>query len=227
MSPRVLFVAGAHTDIGKTHVGCGLLRAAREQGWAVDALKPVVSGFDEQDWDDSDPGRLLGAAARPLTGENLDAISPWRFAAPLAPPTAAGMEARALAFGPVIDFCRRRTAASRADLILVEGVGGLMSPIADGATSLDLLEALACRSVLVGGSYLGAISHTLTALEVMRARDLAPGVLLISQSADPSAPDFGTSVALVAEHTGKTPVIPVWRGEGPDWAQLVLNAVPG
>jgi dethiobiotin synthetase len=101
MSPRVLFVAGAHTEIGKTHIACGLMRAARLRGWAADALKPVVSGFDEDDWTDSDPGRLLTTLARALTSQELDLISPWRFAAPLAPPMAAALERRSLTLGDV------------------------------------------------------------------------------------------------------------------------------
>jgi dethiobiotin synthetase len=227
MSPRVLFVAGAHTEIGKTHVACGLIRAAREEGLAVAALKPVVSGFDEDDWADSDPGRLLKALELPMSGQALDAMSPWRFAAPLAPPMAADIEHRSVTLQPVAEFCRRQIAASRGDLVMVEGVGGLMSPIVDGATSLDLLEALACWSVLVGGGYLGAVSHTLTALEVMRARGAPPGAVLVSESDDPAAPDFMGTVALVAQHAGATPVIPVSRGPGYGWAGLALKAVFG
>lgn len=227
MSRRVLFVAGAHTEIGKTHVACGLIRAAREEGLAVDALKPVVSGFDQDDWADSDPGRLLKAMERSLCGQELDAISPWRFAAPLAPPMAADLERRSVTLQPVADFCRRQIAASRAGLVVVEGVGGLMSPIVEDATSLGLLEALACHSVLVGGGYLGAVSHTLTALEVMRARGVAPGAVIVSESDDPAAPDFTATVALVAQHANRTPVIHASRGEGCGWAGLALKAVFG
>lgn len=80
-----LFVAGAHTDIGKTHVACALLRAARARGLSVEALKPVVSGFDFADWAGSDPGRLIDAVGRDRSAAALDAMSPWIFTAPLAP----------------------------------------------------------------------------------------------------------------------------------------------
>jgi dethiobiotin synthetase len=227
MSPRLLFVAGAQTEIGKTHVACGLVRAARDEGLAVDALKPVVSDFDEADWAGSDPGRLLSALGGPLTGEALANLSPWRFRAPLAPPSAARLEGRPLPFGPVVAFCRGRIAASPADLLVVEGVGGLMSPIAEGATSLDLLEALGAASVLVGGGYLGAISHILTALAVMRARGRPPAAVLVSQAAEPDAPDFRDTVALVQEHAGEARVIPVSRGSDEAWAGLALRSVRG
>ncbi|MBV9509585.1 MAG: AAA family ATPase, partial [Caulobacteraceae bacterium] len=71
-----LFVAGAGTDVGKTFVACGLIRALRARGAAVDALKPVVSGFDPADWAASDPGCLLRALDRAPTLEALETLSP-------------------------------------------------------------------------------------------------------------------------------------------------------
>ena len=65
MTRRQIFVSGAHTDVGKTHVACALIRAARAEGLTVEALKPVVSGFSPADWADSDPGRLLAALGEP------------------------------------------------------------------------------------------------------------------------------------------------------------------
>jgi dethiobiotin synthetase len=225
VNPKVVFVAGAHTEIGKTHAACGLLRAAREAGWSVDALKPVVSGFDERDWRESDPGRLLSAMGCELTAPALARLSPWRFAAPLAPPMAARTEGRDLPVGPVIDFCRDRIARCDDRLMVAEGVGGLMSPIADGATSLDLLEALDAHCLLVGGAYLGALSHTLTALDVLRTRGRSPAAVLISQDASPDAPDFAGTLALAAEHAGSVPVIAVPRAGGHAWVVQALRAL--
>lgn len=219
-----LFVAGAHTEIGKTHVACALIRAAREAGLSTDAFKPVVSDIDPATLADSDPGRLLAALGRPLTEDTLAAISPWRFAAPLAPPMAAALEGRALPLAPLVEACRAWLAAATADLALVEGVGGLMSPIADHATCLDLIAALDAPALLVGGAYLGAISHTLTALEVLRSRGRAPLAIVVSEDAAPDAPDFAKSVTLVAEHAGPTPVIAATR-RGEAWAGDLLARV--
>jgi dethiobiotin synthetase len=225
MTRRVLFIAGSHTDIGKTHVACALIEAARQEGWRVDALKPVVSGFDPADWAASDPGRLLAALGWRASEEALETISPWRYRAPLAPPMAARHEGAPLRFEAVLAFCRRRIGKSDADLMVVEGVGGLMSPIADGATSLDLLESLASWNVLVGGSYLGGVSHTLTALEILRMRGMAPAVLVVSESADPDAPDFMEGLELLSSHVGQTPVIPASRAAGYAFGGLALKAV--
>jgi dethiobiotin synthetase len=219
-----LFVAGAHTEIGKTHVACALIRTARAAGLSVDAFKPVVSGIDPATLADSDPGRLLAALGRPLTTESLDAISPWRFAAPLAPPMAAALEFRPLPLAPLAEACRAWLAASTADLALIEGVGGLMSPIADHATCLDLLAGIDAPVLLVGGAYLGAISHTLTALEVLRSRGRPPLAVVVSEDGGPEAPDFAQSVALVAEHAGGTPVLAARRRDEA-WGGELLSLV--
>jgi dethiobiotin synthetase len=220
MTPR-LFVSGAHTDVGKTYAACAILRAARAEGLAVEALKPVVSGFDPDDWAQSDPGRLLAALGRPLTQETLDAISPLRFAAALSPPMAARLEGRDLRLAELTDFCRTGLATSKAGLTLVEGVGGVMSPIAEDATGLDLMLALGLPTVLVGGSYLGAISHILTAIETLRGRGLPIHAVVISQSAEPDAPDFAQSVDSVVAFAGDIQVIAAARDDQA-WAAAVL-----
>lgn len=220
MTPR-LFVSGAHTDVGKTYAACAILRAARAEGLAVEALKPVVSGFDPDDWAQSDPGRLLAALWRPLTQETLDAISPLRFAAALSPPMAARLEGRDLRLAELTHFCRTGLATSKAGLTLVEGVGGVMSPIAEDATGLDLMLALGLPTVLVGGSYLGAISHTLTAIETLRGRGLPIHAVVISQSAEPDAPDFAQSVDSVVAFAGDIQVIAAARDDQA-WAAAVL-----
>jgi dethiobiotin synthetase len=223
---RAVFVAGAHTDVGKTHVACALLAAARKAGLSVAPLKPAMSGFDPADWAGSDAGRLLTAAGIAHSPATLDAISPWRFAEPLAPPMAARLEGRTLAVADIARFCADRIADRAADLVLVEGVGGLMSPIAEAATGLDLMLALGLPAILVGGSYLGGISHTLTAVETLRARALPLVAIVVSQSGDPDAPDFAASVDLVREHLAETPVIAAPRdGLQARWSQDLLAAV--
>lgn len=224
LSPRTLFVAGAHTDIGKTHVGCALIRAARARGIACDAFKPVLSGFAPDQAAESDAGRLLAALGRPLA--DLDVVSPLRFAAPLAPPLAARREGARLLIADILGRCRAWLAASPASLRLLEGAGGLMSPIAEDGTALDLPEQLGLPSILVSGGYLGAVSHTLTALEVMRTRGLPVLAVVVSEDASPEAPDFAETVALVQAFTGGVPVVSARRGEERPWAEALLDLSP-
>lgn len=174
----VLFVTGSGTEIGKTYVACRLIEALRAHGKAVDALKPIVSGYDDGRPEGSDPALLLRALGRELTPAELAWISPWRFKAPLAANLAARAEKRALVFDEIVALCGSR----QGDPLVVEGAGGLMAPLDDRHTFLDLIQTMRAPSVLVTGSYLGAISHTLTALAAMAARDLKPACVIVSES---------------------------------------------
>jgi dethiobiotin synthetase len=190
-----VFITATGTDIGKTFVTAGLIRHIRATGRAVDAIKPVVSGFDPQGWHESDPAALLAALGRPVTLEEADRISPWRFKAPLSPHMAARHEGRAIAFQEVVEFCRRAMAA-RPGVLLIEGVGGIMVPIDDRRTVLDWMQVLRIPIILVAGTYVGTISHTLTALEVLVRRNLNVAGVVISESAGSEAPLADTVATL-------------------------------
>jgi dethiobiotin synthetase len=220
-----VFVAGAGTDVGKTFVAAQLIRALVGRGAAVEALKPVVSGFDPADWRESDPGRLLAALGRPLDDQSLAAISPWRYAAPLSPDMAARLEGRALDCAAVIAFCRQAVAARPQSLTLVEGAGGVASPVDAHTTGLDLMAGIGAPVVLVGGSYLGAISHTLTALEALRARGLVLKAVVVSESPAAGTP-FAETVAAIARLSGFSPVIAAPRGTADlAWREALADAV--
>jgi dethiobiotin synthetase len=200
-----IFIAGAHTDVGKTHVACGLLAAARDRGLSVAAFKPVMSGFDPDRAEQSDAGRLLAAMGRPLS--DLDQVSPWRFAEPVAPPLAAAKEGVLLDRAPITAAAAGWLARQDADLALVEGAGGVMSPLAEDGLNLDLMADLGLPVVLVGGRYLGAISHTLSALEVVRGRQLDVLAVVISRHPAPDAPDFADTLGRVRAFS-TAPVFP-------------------
>jgi dethiobiotin synthetase len=207
---KALFVAGTGTDLGKTHIACALLRAAQARGLSVDAFKPVVSGFDPDAPETSDPARLADALGRP---DAWTEISPRRYRAPLAPNLAARLEGDTLAMADLIVDCRTWLASRDADLALVEGAGGVMSPMTDDATNLDLMTALALPVLLVAGSYLGTASHLLTALEVLRARGLTVAGVVISESLD--APDLDQTVEMLRVFEPKTSIVVAPRDS--DW----------
>ena len=221
-----LFVAGAGTDVGKTYAACALLRAARLGGRAVVALKPVISGVPA--WDDpafagSDTARLLAAAGLPLSAQTVAACSPWRYAAPLSPDMAAAREGRAVRLDELVAFCRAARAAAPADaLLLVEGVGGLMSPVTADATGLDWLQRLDCPAVLVAGGYLGAISHALTACAALAGRGVPLAGVVVSESLHPPVPAAETAAA-IARFT-PAPVAVLSRGGA--WP-AALDGLPG
>lgn len=166
---RAFFVTATGTDIGKTFVTAGLIRHLRGEGMKVSAIKPVVSGFDPLTAERSDPGVLLDALGEPITATTLDSVAPWRFAAPLSPDMAAAHEGRSIDFDSLISFCKKSRAAAQ-DAFFVEGVGGAMVPLDARHTVLDWMSALDLPAILVAGTYLGTISHTLTAHAVLAAR---------------------------------------------------------
>jgi dethiobiotin synthetase len=182
--------------VGKTFVAAALIRYFRASGQAVDAVKPVLSGFDQARVEESDSGVLLTALGCSMTAHDLDRISPWRFAAPMSPDLAAKAEGRTLDFKALVAYCRAAEARTR-DLLLIEGVGGVMVPLDDRHTVLDWMSALRTPVLLVAGSYLGAISHTLTALHVLAQRNLDIAAVVVNESAVPGA-SLDDTVATVA-----------------------------
>jgi dethiobiotin synthetase len=206
-----LFITGTGTDIGKTYVTAGLIRALRASGRAVEVLKPVVSGFDPQAPDGSDPAVLLEALGMTWSAEALEHISPWQFLAPLSPPLAANREGRALDRAEVIALCRDRIIRAEDRLLLIEGAGGVMSPLDDDHTMLDLARALQIPVLLVSGSYLGTISHTLTAALALRSTGVEMLAVVISESVD--GPPLDETVQILRRFLHDVPVITIRRGE--------------
>lgn len=216
---NTLFVAGAGTDVGKTWVTAALARALTAAGRTVAVFKPVASGYDPAHPEESDAGRLLAALGRAPTPENIHDVCPLRFAEPLSPPAAARREGVTLAFETLADSCRARIAAGGVEVLLIEGVGGLMSPLTDETTGLDLMAALGVPAILVGGTYLGGISHLLTAFEVLKVRGLPIAALVASES-PPPAPDFAETVADMRRFVGDAPLFAAARGDESGIAEL-------
>jgi len=202
-----VFVTATGTGVGKTFVAAGLIRHLRKAGRAVDAIKPVVSGFDGGE--DSDPARLLAALGRSATAEEIARLSPWRFRAPLSPDMAARQEQRVIPYAEVVEFCRAAMAQSRAVLV-IEGIGGIMVPLDDRHTVLDLMSLLRIPIVLVAGSYVGTISHTLTSLEVLARRNLDVTAVVVSESED-SAASLADTVATVGRFVDSIDIIGIPR----------------
>jgi dethiobiotin synthetase len=204
-----IFVSASGTDVGKTFVACGLIRHFRNAGRPAEAIKPVVSGFDPSALPASDPGALLAALGRPVTLAQIESIAPWRFAAPLSPDMAAAREGRSIDFSAVTDFCRKAAAACRGHL-LIEGIGGIMVPLDQSHTVLDLITQLRFPLLLVTGSYVGTISHTLTALQVLARRNIDVAAIVVSESVG-SAATLADTVATLGRFSDSIDVVGIPR----------------
>ncbi len=178
-----LFITASGTGTGKTLIACALCHQLRARSLRVQGLKPVISGFDPAEAGESDTGLILRSLGREISADSIAGISPFRFEAPLAPNMAAKREGREIALGGIIDFCRQR-AADDFDVTLIEGVGGVMAPLTDEATVIDWMAALGFPALVVLGSYLGAISHGLTALGALAARAIPIAGIIVNESSE-------------------------------------------
>jgi len=206
------FVTSTGTDIGKTFVTAGLIRYLRQSSQPVAALKPVVSGYDSSVVETSDPAVLLRALGRPVSADEIAAIAPFRFRAPLSPDIAAAREGRSIEFDDLLKFSRDAVAAN-SGLTFIEGVGGIMVPIDAERTVLDWMAALGLPVILVVGGYLGTISHTLTALDVLTKRALRIAAIVVSEKENDTVP-LDDTVASIARFSGGVEVIGLPRLPG-------------
>jgi dethiobiotin synthetase len=204
-----IFVTATGTDVGKTFITTGLIRHIRAAGRPVDAIKPVVSGFDPAAWQEGDPAALVAALGRPISFDVIERISPWRFKAPLSPDVASRREGRTINFQELTEFCRRAMAA-RKGVLLIEGIGGVMVPLDEHRTVLDLMSVLRIPVILVAGSYVGTISHSLTALEVLARRNIDIAAIVVSESVGSAAP-LDETVAAIARFADAIDVVGIAR----------------
>jgi dethiobiotin synthetase len=168
---RGLFVTATDTGVGKTVVSAALLAAMAAEGEPVRAHKPVVTGLDEQSERDVAGAwpadhELLAAA----TGMAPDDVAPLRFGPAVSPALAATLAGERVEATGLVGAAR--AAGDGSGALIVEGVGGLLSPLAEDFTVCDLAAALALPMLVAARPGLGTINHTLLTLRAARAAGL-------------------------------------------------------
>lgn len=210
----MIFVTGTGTDIGKTYILKKLVEL--DKSMANDffvPFKPLLSGFDQSthQFSDSDAGLLLQAQGKALNPKNLEQIAPWRYHTPQAPDLAQAKEQKPFSFSELITFCQHQALICKqaGKMAVIEGVGGLMSPICFGKTVLDWIKALDCSVVLVAGTYLGAITHLLTALETLTFHGMTDIIIVLNESHNSTVSLEETALSL--SHLLSNKIMPVRR----------------
>jgi dethiobiotin synthetase len=222
---RGLFITGTNTGVGKTYVAALIARELAAAGARVGVYKPAASGCVRAPGGElvaEDAVALWEAAGRP--GE-LDCVAPQRFAAPLAPHLAARAE------GQEVDRALLRDGIhywlNRSDVVLVEGAGGLMSPLSDGDYNADLAAAFGFPLAIVAANVLGVINQTLQTLITAEARGLSVAGVILNDVRPSSIgdPSMGTNRTELVARCGRPVLAGVPHGgafDSPvDWSALM------
>jgi dethiobiotin synthetase len=195
-----VFVTGTGTEVGKTVVAAAIARTLVEEGKRVAVFKPAVTGLDELAADGpkgSTAGDLSARRRSNVADHDLlrlaagseqtdDEIAPYRYGPPMSPHLAAELACKEIE--PERLLSAARTTAATADVLVCEGVGGLLVPLAQDYLVRDLAVDLGLPLVVVAAPGLGTINHTLLTIEAARSADLGVrAVVLTPWPEEPSA----------------------------------------
>jgi dethiobiotin synthetase len=190
-------ILGIGTDVGKTF----FVEALCKKFSNVKVIKPVVSGSLDSDLH-SDSAKILTALGRVINKDNLDEISPWRFKEAVSPHFAGDVN-----YEDLKKFCLEKIneAKEQNSFLFIEAAGGVMTPINNEKTFLDLARDLKITILLVSSNYLGSISHTLTAVEVLKKNDISLEKIILNENS-PSSIEVKHIVNTI-ENFSKTEVV--------------------
>ena len=206
---RVVFVTGTNTGAGKTILTALLLAHLRSKGVHAVAMKPVETGGRRD-------ARLLHALQRDEV--SLEEVNPFWFREPLAPSIAARRTGRCLV--PQEFLNNVRTLRGRCDLLLIEGAGGLLSPLAKNWSGLDLIKAMKAEVVVATRNELGVINHARLTVDRLCLGNILPRSLVLMGG--------GTSVVCrenvkeLGKNYKKTPIHQISRfGMSGQWINVI------
>lgn len=168
----IYFITGTDTGVGKTVLTTLLVRHLRERGVRALAVKPFCSGGRE------DAQLLRKAQANEVS---LNLLNPWHFRAPLTPLLAARREKRKVRQAEALQFLR--SAATQCETLLIEGAGGLLSPLGEGFDARDLIADLKARPIIVCPNRLGAVNQVRLVLAALPPRLVKVSRIVLMQTA--------------------------------------------
>lgn len=198
--PHGVFVTGTDTGVGKTFVAAALLRSLCGAGRRAVGMKPVAAGIESGSEVNADVAALAqaGNVDAPLADRN-----PHAFAAPIAPHLAARAQGATIDIG-VIESAYRRLAAV-ADVVVVEGAGGVLVPLDERRDMLDIASALGLPVLLVVGMRLGCVNHALLSAWAIRARGLTLAGW-VANSPSPGMAALGANIDAITQRLGVAPI---------------------
>jgi dethiobiotin synthetase len=209
---QIFFITGTDTGTGKTVLTALLVKFLRARGISAAALKPVCSGG-------RDDARALHAALDGVL--SLDEINPWHFRAPIAPLLAARRENQRVKLFQVLAHVLARQKCF--DVLLVEGAGGLLSPLGEDFNSRDLIAALRATPIIVAQSKLGVANQVLLTLEALpRGAKTKTRIVLMSPQNPDASTNLNAKLLAVFFDTKRIFKLP-WLGEDFSPVQVLEN----
>lgn len=215
--PRCVLITGTDTGVGKTLVTAALARALASEGRSVVAIKPIESGCRGGEVSDED-GAILAAAS----GQTAPRAALARLLKPVAPALAADVEGVEIDFARILEDVAEY--AATAEVTLIEGAGGLLSPLTWTNTALDIALRLRAPVLVVGADRLGTLNHLLlTMRELQAARVPIAGIVMSAAgTADDST---GTNADAIARVSGCGRVFSLPRVDGYETASSLMSPV--
>lgn len=174
---RGIFITGTDTGVGKTVVTAAVARHLAQRGLSVGVMKPVETGVSDGSREWTDAYRLRSAAG---LDDLLERISPYQFSKPLAPLAAAREAGKTIVLQDIVRSVDEM--ATHHAMTLVEGVGGVLVPMAPGWDVRDLIQHLGLPVIVVGRSGLGGINHARLTIEALRLRQSQVLALVLNES---------------------------------------------
>lgn len=201
---QAYFVTGTDTGIGKTYVACQMIRDYVAQGYRVVGMKPVAAGCElvDGEWVNEDVA-LLTEASNVKAPSHL--VNPYCFRPPIAPHIAAeqvGVDIQIEVIQSAFEELKQM-----ADIVIVEGAGGLLVPLNAHHTIADLIACLDIPILFVVGMRLGCINHALLTMEVMQARSLNVAAW-VANPIDPSMLCYDENLRTLQTKLHATPQYP-------------------
>jgi dethiobiotin synthetase len=200
-APRGVFVSGTGTGTGKSVLAATICAGLAARGVRVAALKPVVTGLDEEPGEWPPDHALLAMAAS--AGQSPDEVAPYRFGPPVSPHYAGELSGTAIA--PDALLRAARDAGEGSNALVVEGVGGLMVPLTPDYLVRDLAADLALPVVIAARAGLGTINHTLLTLAAARGSGVRVAGVVMTPWPDDPEPVERSNLDTV-ERLGRIPV---------------------
>ena len=184
---QTIFVTGTDTGVGKTYISCLLIRKLRQAGLTIGAYKPACSGaeFDSS----GSPFWTDVTSLHSATGLNvpIDMVCPQRFLAAVAPNVAAKLEQTTVSNELLISGVSQWQ--HKADVLVIEGAGGVYCPLSDELTVLDFAIQIQAPVLVVAANRLGVISHTRLTVDRLRQSGLNVAAIILNELQHTSAND--------------------------------------